>query len=336
VSDKSRARRDRAVRSALIVLVVLITGVARAEGPETSRHEASAETASDSAPRAQQWFDQGRASMKAHRYEEACAEFSESFRLDRAAGTLLNLAACREAQGKTATAWKYYADGLRLSEEQRNADGARLATARLRVLEPLLCRLTITPSRGAPRGLEIRVDGAVLAENAWGRPLPVDPGPHRIEARAPGRVPWSSAATLMGESTTRVLEVPSLALEWSDVVSPGARRSGGFGWPVVAFGAAGAVAFGATAYFGVRASSEWNRRQEHCPEHLCDDEAVHASKQAATYARLADVSAGVGLVASGLAVYSALTAKRADAPARTGFALDVAPARIELWATGMF
>ncbi|HET9932360.1 MAG TPA: hypothetical protein VFQ35_16765, partial [Polyangiaceae bacterium] len=50
--------------------------------------------------RAQQLFDAGRVALKEHRLEEACADLTESARLDAAAGTWLNLAACREAQGR--------------------------------------------------------------------------------------------------------------------------------------------------------------------------------------------------------------------------------------------
>src|SRR5262245_45288580 len=70
-----------------------------------SANTVKAQTAERDVEQAERFFLEGRASMKAGRYEEACARFAESQRFEPASGTLLNLAACREAQGRTATAW---------------------------------------------------------------------------------------------------------------------------------------------------------------------------------------------------------------------------------------
>jgi hypothetical protein len=73
--------RGRSRFVAIAVCVVIgSAGAARAGGPEA----AAAEEA----------FDKGREQMKAGLYEEACASFDQSERLDPQIGTLYNLASC--------------------------------------------------------------------------------------------------------------------------------------------------------------------------------------------------------------------------------------------------
>ena len=53
-------------------------------------------------PDADTLFRQGRASAEAGDYPHACVAFTESFRLEPALGTLLNLADCEEHVGRVA------------------------------------------------------------------------------------------------------------------------------------------------------------------------------------------------------------------------------------------
>src|SRR3989442_15930933 len=60
------------------------------------------------APTAEALFRAGRAASKRGDTKVACERFSESYRLDAAVGTLLNLAACEEALHRLVDAWKSY------------------------------------------------------------------------------------------------------------------------------------------------------------------------------------------------------------------------------------
>src|SRR5262249_46236771 len=87
-------------RVASILSVWIVPSSASADAPRPPGGAPSPEQAA----MAEKLFDEARQLMLGHTYDEACAKFAESERLDPAAGTLLNLAVCHEAQGRTATA----------------------------------------------------------------------------------------------------------------------------------------------------------------------------------------------------------------------------------------
>src|SRR5262245_52618218 len=145
----------------LAFCIVFACASARAEAPVASS--------------AERLFDDARAAMLARRYDEACAKFAESQRLDPASGTLLNLAVCHEAQGRTATAWTEYKAAVAMSRSDGNAEREHIANARMQALEPSLCHVTLIPPQSPDPDLSITLDGAVVDRTNWGIPMPVDP-----------------------------------------------------------------------------------------------------------------------------------------------------------------
>src|SRR5262249_37858228 len=75
-----------------------------------------------------------------------------------------------------------------------------------------LSKLLITP--GSPAGaLEIRRDGKPVDRGLWGTAVPVDPGEHRIEARAPGKQAWRRTVVVAAAPETTTVPMPGLADE---------------------------------------------------------------------------------------------------------------------------
>ncbi|MBI4705308.1 MAG: hypothetical protein HY744_29735 [Deltaproteobacteria bacterium] len=153
-------------------------------------------------------FETARALMKQGRTDEACATYAASLRAYASIGARLNVARCHELGGRTASAWREYnrAAGMARAAGQagREAAARKLAAA----IEPKLSTLAVQPAAAAA-GLKILRDGEELAAAAVGVPEPLDPGEHRIEARAPGRLPWSTAVTLAPQADHQTLIVPS-------------------------------------------------------------------------------------------------------------------------------
>jgi hypothetical protein len=88
---------------------------------------------------------------------------------------------------------------------------AEFASQKAASLEPSLATLVVgVPTAHRIGGLSVEYDGTPLGSAAWGSRLPVDPGPHRIVASAPGRLSWSRTLDVRA-SASASLEVPMLA-----------------------------------------------------------------------------------------------------------------------------
>lgn len=191
--------------------------------------------ASETGAAAQALFDQAKADMAADRYERACPALEESQKLDPALGTLLNLAACYEKMGRTASAWSRFLEAAAAARKSGHPDAERVARDRARALERRLSKLTITvPAAGEP-GLEVLRDGVSLGPAEFGVPIPVDPGSHVVSARAPGRKPWQTDVIVSDARSvsTRVPELEQAPVE-KPVEAPAAKEDAGTTTPPAA------------------------------------------------------------------------------------------------------
>jgi hypothetical protein len=159
-------------------------------------------------------YRQARELSAAGNFAEACPKFAESHRLDPGTGTLLNLASCHESEGKIATAWLEFSEARSQARQQRRQSRIQYAEEHLALLEPKLSRLTLTMQVGASDpGLELRLDGVLIGTAALGVATPVDPGPHVIEAKAPGKLPWSTRVEIGSVAENKTITVPALEPE---------------------------------------------------------------------------------------------------------------------------
>ena len=136
-------------------------------------------------------FVEARALQAAGRTQEACEKFAASQALEPAPGTLLNLAGCYEALGRTATAWATYRQASASALERGKPQWASVADERAQKLESLLPRIRIEMGGRKPdASVVIRLDKKVLEPGALGSSLPVDPGPHEVDATRSGATPF--------------------------------------------------------------------------------------------------------------------------------------------------
>jgi hypothetical protein len=155
---------------------------------------------------AESLFRDAQARLAAGDLTTACDLFARSQRVEAALGTLLNLAACHERDGKTATAWTEFENAL--SWAVRNGDRSRQDYARSHAsaLEGRLHRVVIEIETPVD-GMQVLLDSAPLPRDALGTAIPLDPGEHTIQVTAPDRSPWLRKINLGPAAGTDRIEV---------------------------------------------------------------------------------------------------------------------------------
>jgi hypothetical protein len=312
----------------------------------------------DNGPAAQALFDQGKKALAAHDFATACPKFEESYRLEPALGTLLNLADCYERQGKLASAWSKF---LEVSSKARAAGQtarAQIAKDRAAALAPRLSNLVIAvPGGDKTRGLDVKRDGTSVGAAEWGTPIPADSGPHLVEAAAPGRQPWSSTTHVDDGAKTTTVTVPDLAVapapvERADVTPPPpdatptatTPETGGHGGGLgaqrvlsIVAGVVGVAGVGVGTYFGIVSMGKHNDAEGICPTATCTgsnaDKGSSDWKDATTAgnnATIAFIVGGVGL--AGATVLWLTAPKSGEHPAASA-RLGVGPGSIRLEGT---
>ena len=340
--------------------LLLLAGTARAEDP------AAAEVL----------FQEGRKLLAEGQVSAACEKLKDSFALDPMSGTLLNLAACYEKQGKSATAWARFHNAASLARSQGKTEQAAEANRRLKALESELSYLTIAVPEAVP-GLEVRRDDLEVSPASFGVQVPVDPGPVQIVASAPGyksvklsvevgakhdkrvvTIPklekGEEAATESAESPTAAEPVENKAMpEKKEKAIKAVRRtapepppmqapeivSDGPGRTPWVIGSLGVAAGAAGGLFGYLAMQSNNDAKSLCPSRQnCSKAAMDAADSRDQKALFANIGVGLGIVGVGTAAVWLLVSGPKHRDDSSSFMIQPSVARDSagLWATGKF
>lgn len=301
------------IRATALALVLTFTSTAIAAPPPSSEARAMAETL----------FFTARGLMEAGRYAEACQKFAESYRLDPAAGTLLNLAVCHEKEGKLASAWGEFKQALSDATKADRPDREELAAEHIAAIEPELPFLTIEVAKEARvPGLEVVRNGSPLQTGAWGTELPVDPGTVEIIVRAPGYVTHTKKLNIERKQhlsvTIEPLEKakpppPPVAIVPALPPETGWTTSRTLGFALIGVGIVG---LGAGSYFGVRAADDKSKSDDHCPlldgERRCNAAGSEKMNDAQRNAWISNIGIGVGVASVAVGTYLFITGARAE------------------------
>jgi hypothetical protein len=198
-SPKHRARPKSARPSRIALMVACLSGFGVSTAHAQSSSKASAEAL----------FAEGRRLMAEGQAESACPKFADSNRLDASSGTLINLGACYEKTGRTASGWAAYQEAASVAQATGRLDNLQVAQRRAVSLAPSLTRVVVVVT-AAVAGIDIQRDGVPVATAEWGLAVPVDPGKHVYEAQAPGYKAWRSTVDVTGKGQEVQVTIPAL------------------------------------------------------------------------------------------------------------------------------
>ncbi len=243
--------------------------------------------------------------------KEACPIFDESYLLDPAPGTLLNIAECHRVDGKTATAWGEFIEAAREFRRRSDERRAKFADDEANKLKPLLAYVRFTMV-DPPDSLSWSRSGVASSKGSLGEQLPIDPGPHRVTVSANG---YASVEVSFEATPKKLVDVPFPTLELAPVEPVIAPLPAADGEPqliagFIVGGVGIATAIVGLAMVGMTASAT-DELDVACPSKVDCEQAL--VDDALLYANLANgfLIAGAALFATGLVVV--LTAPSGDA-----------------------
>jgi hypothetical protein len=337
-------RPSSPARSAFLRRTRILTfGLALAAGA-ASASPAYAET------RADELFQEGRKAMKANDWPNALANLSQSYKLEPAPGTLLNVAECEMHVGKLALALEHFKQveiALPQQDKRRN-----VAVERALSLAPRVPRLVVKLAPTAPAGTEVYRGDARVEPGAT---LLVDPGPVALRVTAPGRRERTLTVTAKENETTSVTAepeaadgapvqpaTPAVSPPPSTVAPPPASDSGartgsapGSGKRTAGFvvGGIGVASLGVGVVTGIMALGKASTVKDHCDPNLaCDPQGVDAGSSGKTLSLVSTITVAAGLVGIGVGTFLVLTSKGKSVPT-TAIAPVISPdfAGAALW-----
>lgn len=289
--------------------------------------DARAQTATGDQAAAEALFQDALKLIENQQWAEACPKLEESVRLERAAGAVLNLAACYEQTGKTASAWALFIEGMN-AIRRKSPNDPRVAVAQQHAdaLTAKLSKLSVeVPAEARVAGLVVKRDGTEVGTPQWGTGIPVDPGQHVVEASAPGRETWKVEIKVDARPETVVVKVEPLKVTpgaGGEKPAPGPTMSTSPDRPppemisswstqkkvALATGAAGAVGLAAGAILGGLAASKNGEMSQFCTDGsppACNATGMGIAGDVKTFGTSSTIGfiAGGALLAGGVALW---------------------------------
>ncbi len=285
-------------------------------------------------------FDEGRKLMAQHHYADACPKLAESQRIAPSGGTLINLAECYEHGGQTASAWSTWKAAAARANAAGKASAEKSALARAAALEPSMARLAIVVAPESDvAGLEVKRDGVPVGRGEFGSVLPVDPGPHVIEATAPRKKAWSTRVDVAAKQTDARVTIaltadidttapaPAPAATGDETaapadVAPMPTHASGLGAQktvAIVVGVAGVVGLAVGTIFGLEAKSKNDDALKDCRTPvLCSPAGLSLTDDARSAATVSTIAfaAGGAAVAAGAILW-------ATAPSRASTSMGI-------------
>lgn len=313
VSSKA-ARRSLSLACARAALALPVLGLVLCPGQAAAQDK-------QELSRARAQFQRGIELEQAGNYTTALEQFRNVGQVRMTPQVRFHIASCEEKLGRLVTALGgyqlAYADADSVGEDFKSE--VERAVTRLQASIP---KLIILRGAGAAAA-EIQLDGVALGQSSVGVPVPLDPGPHAVSAKAPLALPFSQTVTLAenDQISVEVALTPEPAPEASEQGSatgsattdrPNRRLTA---YVIGGVGVASLVTSG--VLFGLRQSTLSDLESKCGPERRCPSAAANEYSNLKIYNVTAQIALGVGLAGVGTAVTLLVLQRKAAAPSTT-------------------
>jgi hypothetical protein len=283
-------------------VMVLLPATAFAQDPPP-------ENSAEALKHAREQFGQALALQTAGDWAGALALLKEVAAVKSTPQVRFNMALCEERLGKLVAALGDYELAAADARAEKADKVAEEVEGRLEALRQRIPKITVKRGSGAEAAI-IALDGVSLGDQVVGTPMPTDPGPHTVEAQAPGFKPFRQSLRL-AEQESELLEI---VLEPEPVPPPDLRprpnaprvqgRSPVYGYIV---GGVGIASLGTAGVFlGLRAG-KIDSLDKRCPDHVCPASAQSDIDAGKLYTNIANVTAVVGVAALATGLVLVLT-----------------------------
>jgi hypothetical protein len=273
---------------------------------------ARADASGDALERSNALFAEGKRQLEAGEVSAACNTFAESHRLVPRGGTLLNLALCREQEGKLVEAFRTLHEALAMARRDARDDRVALALEHIVIVEARLSWVALQlPDDVEPMGLTVRVDQSPVVRKEWNA-IPVQAGEHELTVEGEELEVWRTRFTVDSVPKRLVVVVPQLSRSQGpdrasseatipavtpvqpEVEGKSARRIRRLRYSMYGIGLAGIVVGAVT---GGLAIQQRNTVRGHCDEDkLCDATGKRAAERGGWMIHVSTVGYAVGAV----------------------------------------
>jgi hypothetical protein len=295
----------RGLRSCLAALVLacgLGAGSARAaDEPDAGTRMAARELAVAGA----EAFDK-------HDYVTALDRFHRAEQLYKVPSIAVMVARCLARVGRVVESVDKYEETMRMPLDAASPEAFQRAVAdaaaEVEAVRARVARVEVHLPSDAPAGAVVTLDDKPVPAPLIGVPTPVDPGSHRLAARAPGRAPYAHEFAL-AEGARQSVEITFAPEAPRAQLPPGAGTAGAGGAPrrgpaalTITLLTGGGLALAVGAVTGIAALSAKSKLDEGCkpgcPANLEPELDSFRLNRTLSY-----VGFGVGLAAAGTGAY---------------------------------
>ena len=283
---------------------------------------------SDAIKRAREQFSQALSLQTGGDWAGALALLKEVAVVKSTPQVRFNIAICEERLGRLVAAMGDYELAATDAQAERSEQVGQEVDVRLEALKARVPRVVVRRGEGADSAT-ISLDGVSLGDSVLNVPMPADPGPHVVEAKALGFRPFKQSFRVTEQQTATILvklDAGPVAPE-PPAIAPG-QRATSHGTRTIGFVMGGggiASLIGSGTFFILRHNSIGNLdNQCGADRQACPNSARTAVDHGKLYTTLGNVGLVVGAV--GLGVGAALVIAGSNSPEQAS--LSVAPGAV--------